>query len=369
MKKIAIVFLGNHYFDARCVNMIKTLSKKKCSVTIYSTSQKSKKTVKIFNDFVSEIYIKPCSLSIMKYVDWTIKVYREIHKSSYNYVIAGDLYSLFPLVLRKKNYKVIYDSREIYTRLSAHINKPIKNTIIFLVEKFCIAKINKIIVTAQSDLDYLKNIYSTQKISYKIIYNYPLRLFIKLNSSFLRDHFNIDKKNTILLYQGVLQKHRGIIQLMKIVQKTQNTVGVIIGDGEYIKEIQLYIQKHHLSSRIFLLPAVPYPKLLKITSAADIGVSLVSPVSLSNQFALPNKLFEYASSNLPILASNLPNIKKYISKYNLGWCVDSSDLQGQINIIQNYQNKKHQSLGCFNHNFFYWESQENDFYNFIIRDE
>ncbi len=369
MKKIAIVFLGNHYFDARCINMVKTLSKKNCSVTIYSSSQKSKKTIKVFNNLVSEVYIKPCSLSIIKYLDWTIKVYYEINKRSYDYVIASDLYSLFPLVLRKKNYETIYDSREIYTRLSAHINKPIKNTIISFVEKFCIAKINKVIITAQSDLDYLKKIYSTQKISYKIIYNYPLKFFIKLNSSFLRDRFNIDKKNTVLLYQGVLQKHRGIIQLIKIVQKTQNTVGVIIGGGEYTKEIQRYIQKHHLNSRIFLLPAVPYSELLKITSSADVGISLVSPISLSNQFALPNKLFEYASSKLPILASNLPNIKKYISKYNLGWCVDSADLQGQINIIKNFQNKKHQSPGCSSYNFFYWESQEDDFYDFIIHDE
>ena len=155
MKKFAIVFLGNHCFDARCVNMIKTLSKKKCSVTIYSTS---KKPGKIFNDFVSEIYIKNHPFSIIKYLDWAAKIYREINKRSYDYVLAGDLYSLLPLVLRKKNYKVIYDSREIYTQLSAHINNPIKNKIISLVEKFCIKKTNKIIVTAQSDLDYLKKI-------------------------------------------------------------------------------------------------------------------------------------------------------------------------------------------------------------------
>ena len=109
--------------------MIKTLSKKKCSVTIYSTS---KKPGKIFNDFVSEIYIKNHPFSIIKYLDWAAKIYREINKRSYDYVLAGDLYSLLPLVLRKKNYKVIYDSREIYTQLSAHINNPIKKTVLFL---------------------------------------------------------------------------------------------------------------------------------------------------------------------------------------------------------------------------------------------
>lgn len=369
MKKIAIVFLGDHYFDARCINMIKTLSAKKCSVTIYSTSKKIKKPLKIFNDRVSEVYIKNHSVSMVKYLDWTLKIYRKINKKSYDVVIASDLYSLLPLVLRKNNHQTVYDSREIYTKLSAHINKPIKNKIISLVEKFCVKKINKIIVTAQSDLDYLKKLYPKQKISYKTIYNYPLKSFIKLNSSFLRNHLKINKKNTILLYQGVLQKHRGIIQLMKIVQNTTNTVGVIIGSGEYKKHILDYIQKHNLNSTVRLLPAVTYPQLLKITSSADIGVSLINPNSISNKFALPNKIFEYSASGLPVLSSSIPNINKHILKYNLGWSVEFSDLQEQIKIISNYQNNKKKPYNTLDGDAFYWEFQEDVFFNFLTTNE
>lgn len=369
MKKIAIVFLGSHYFDARCINMVKTLSKKNCSVTIYSSSKELEPPIKIFNTLVREIYIKNYSLSIIKYLNWSIKICREINKESYDAIIASDLYSLIPIVLKKNNYKVIYDSREIYTKLSAHVKNPIKNKIISLVERFCIKKTNKIIVTAKSDLDYLKKIYPKNKILYKIIYNYPLRSFVELNSNFFRNNLNIDKKNIILLYQGVLQKNRGIIQLMKIIQKTKNSVGVIVGNGEYKKNIQNYIKRHGLHSCIHLLPAIPYPQLLKVTSSADIGVALINPNSLSNQLALPNKLFEYAVSGLPVLASSLPNIKKHILKYNLGWAISSDDLQGQINIIKSLQNNIKQPSLAPNYNSFYWESQENDFYNFIINDK
>jgi len=368
MKKIAIVFLGSHYFDARCINMIKTLGKKNCSVTIYSTTKELSPPIKIFNSSLREVYIKNCSLSLIKYLDWSIKIYREIDKESYDVIIASDLYSLFPIVLKKNNCRIIYDSREIYTRLSAHVKNPIKNKIISLVESFCIKKINKIIVTAKSDLDYLKKTYSKNKISYKIIYNYPLKSFVKLNSNFFRNNLNIDKKDIILLYQGVLQKNRGIIQLIKIIKKTRNTTGVIIGGGEYKKTIQHYIKKNNLRSCVHLLPAMPYPKLLKITSSADIGVALINPNSLSNQLALPNKFFEYAVSGLPILVSSLPNIKKYILKYNLGWFIDHDDLQGQINIIKRLQNNTNKPPVAARDRSFYWESQENDFYNFIIND-
>ena len=369
MRKIAIVFLGSHYFDARCINMIRTLSKKNCSVTIYSSSKKLNPPVKIFNTLVREVYIKTSSLPVIRYLDWLIKIYREVNKESYDTIIASDLYSLLPIVLKKNNYRVIYDSREIYTKLSIHVKNPIKNKIISIVERFCIKKINKIMVTAKSDLDYLKNIYSKNKISYKIIYNYPLKSFVVLNSNFFRNKLNIDKKNTILLYQGVLQKNRGIIQLIKIIQKTQNTVGIIIGSGEYKKNIQNYIKKHNLRSCVHLLPAIPYPQLLQITSSADLGIALINPNSLSNQLALPNKLFEYAVSGLPVLASSLPNIRKYILKYNLGWSIDHNDLQGQVNIIKSLQNNTKQAPAAHSYSSFYWESQENDFYSFIINDE
>ena len=93
---------------------------------------------------VREVYIKTSSLSVIRYLDWLIKIYREVNKESYDTIIASDLYSLLPIVLKKNNYRVIYDSREIYTKLSIHVKSPIKNTIISIVERFCIKKINNV---------------------------------------------------------------------------------------------------------------------------------------------------------------------------------------------------------------------------------
>ena len=51
---------------------------------------------------------------------------------------------------------------------------------------------------------------------------------------------------------------------------------------------------------------------------------------------LPNKLFEYAFSNLPVIASNLPDIAKLVSDYGLGICVDTNadGLHGLLLFIQ-----------------------------------
>tara|TARA_Y100000590_G_scaffold456501_1_gene607224 strand:- start:3885 stop:4991 length:1107 start_codon:yes stop_codon:yes gene_type:complete len=364
MKKIALVFWGNYLFDARCMNMIDSLASVGCHITIYNNQPENysclhkKNNLKIIN-------IQPSSLPVIKYIDWIQKVYRKIKKTSFDTIIAADFYSLVPLSLIKNNHQTIYDSREIYSKLSAHINSPIKNIIIKACERYCVKKINKIIVTAYSDQKYLSNIYPNKNLVYKIIYNYPLKKNIKKRSSYLRDKFSFSSNTTILLYQGVIQKNRGILQLVKIVKNTENTAGVIVGGGEFKRTVKQHIKKQKLCSRIFFLHPAPYLELFKITSSADIGVALIRPVGLSNQYALPNKLFEYALSGIPTLASNLQNMHKVINRHNLGWCVDSKDLKHQIQLIKNYQ-KSGYSLEQEKLSRFSWEYQHDAFINFVL---
>ena len=365
MKKVALIFLGNHLYDARCINMINSVASKNHVISIYSAGNSSPFFSN--NQKINEYCIPFSSTPCVKYLSWILKVYSHLRMQSYDVVIAADLYSLIPSCLLSKKTSIVYDSREIYTKLSIHFNRPLINWLIATVEWFCMKRVNKIIVTAKSDQRYLQKSYNTSAISFCRICNFPSSSLVLQKSSFLRDALNVPKNTTILLYQGVVQKNRGILQLVKIIEKTHQTVAVVLGNGPYCGLLKQYIKKKNLQNRVFMLSAVPYYKLLQVTSSADIGVSLVRPVGLSNLYALPNKLFEYALSGIPTLASNLPNIKKYIDKYPLGWCVNDSDLSCQIEIIKNYQSRGF-SLLSFSQSkaLFCWELQEADFLKFIF---
>ncbi len=47
---------------------------------------------------------------------------------------------------------------------------------------------------------------------------------------------------------------------------------------------------------------------------------------------MPNKLFEYAFSQIPVLASNFPDISEVVKQYNLGICSEltSEDIYKSI---------------------------------------
>lgn len=52
------------------------------------------------------------------------------------------------------------------------------------------------------------------------------------------------------------------------------------------------------------------------------GVSLVQDTCLNHRFALPNKLFDYLAAGVPVLASDLPEIRSIVEGYNVGKTVD-----------------------------------------------
>ena len=81
---------------------------------------------------------------------------------------------------------------------------------------------------------------------------------------------------------------------------------------------------HHVKS-------VPIKELLEYTSSATIGCVLTIDNCLNHKYSLPNKFFEYAMAGLPILVSDLPEMRKLVEKYDCGVVCESISPQGVIN--------------------------------------
>ncbi len=66
----------------------------------------------------------------------------------------------------------------------------------------------------------------------------------------------------------------------------------------------------------------------KLTLKAHLGVTLEKATNLNYHFALPNKLFDYISCNLPVLTCDLPEIKNIVEKYGIGLTI--SEIKAEI---------------------------------------
>ncbi|SVE22653.1 uncharacterized protein METZ01_LOCUS475507, partial [marine metagenome] len=218
-------------------------------------------------------------------------------------VIASDLYSMVPIAQNKKQLqsKIIYDSREIYTQLAGLINKPIIQKLWSWYEKQYISKINCVLANAEIDQTYLNTLYPDVRI--EVIKNLPGQSFLQSNKINLKELLCLNEQQKIFIYQGKFHNGRGIRFAIKCISSLKETVLVLIGDGPMKTQYIDCAKKYNMEDRVFFIDSVPYEELANFSNSAYIGLSLIQPISKSYENALPNKLFEYAVSGLPVICS------------------------------------------------------------------
>lgn len=141
-------------------------------------------------------------------------------------------------------------------------------------------------------------------------------------TKYLRKKFGIPDSSTVLIYVGILAEGRGLRHCVKACQvnPSEDLHIVFVGYGPLERWIS---NKAASSYAIHLHEPVPHDELEILISECDFGLCLIENVSLSDYFCLPNKLFEYAFSGVPVIASDFPEIKKLVESYDLGVCVQT----------------------------------------------
>ena len=330
--KVLIIFWGNPMYDGRCMNMINQLSK--TNQTLYCLGVGEKYEEIKNNNYKIELISKAClQSSLTKYFKFFKIVKRKIRKINPNIIIAADLYSMIPAAkIKKNNYLLIYDSRELYTKLGGLRNKPLIQFFWKYYEKKYIYKADCTLVTATIDKNYLVNLYG--KIKIKLFKNLPGKHFLNSKTFDLKRELCLSQNKKILLYQGKLHYGRGIRFVLKCMKGIQNVVLVIIGDGPMKETYIKSAKKYNLEDRLYFIDAVPYLELAKYSSSAYIGLSVIQPISKSYENALPNKLFEYTVSGLPFICSNLSAMQEAVNDLKSGIAIQYNNGNEFINAYE-----------------------------------
>ncbi len=350
-KSVVLIFLGDFFFDARCINMANTIIDAGMDINIIDAGNSD-------NNYHGKPihHISLPERGLIKYLKFHLRVKNILTKLQPEIIIAGDLYSL-PASTSIKKAHIVFDSRELYTQLAGLNTKPVRQYFWSWIEKKHITKVRSVLVTAPGDGIILNKIYKILNID--TIYNFPSQKLKPTGKLSLRKKLNLPQKKIIFLYQGVLHEGRGIKQMIQLLLHFKNAHAVIIGKGCYKNELKNYTQTLGLANRTHFYGAVPYLELLELSADANIGFSLIKPISKSYEQALPNKLFEYALAGIPIIASKLPEMEKIINKYQIGYTVDYDDLEAQIQVIKNILDENNRTeIQQIAEQHLVWESQE-----------
>ena len=109
------------------------------------------------------------------------------------------------------------------------------------------------------------------------------------------------------------------------------SVIIFMGYGVLSKLIKDYSK---LSSNIFYHEAVKIHDVLNYTKAADYGINFLGNTCLNHYYCMPNKIFEYLMAELPLITSNLKDVKIFVEENNIGEVLQTNDVYGLLHAIE-----------------------------------
>jgi glycosyltransferase involved in cell wall biosynthesis len=230
---------------------------------------------------------------------------------------------------------IIYDAHELESRKNGQTKILSKFT--FLIEKISWKYLDLFITVSPSIVQWYEAKLGPKK--NLIVLNAPQFSSNKSHqksSEYFRLRFNIPNNKKIYLYLGIIGKGRGIEMYLKIFESIDIDAHVVfMGFGDLVGQVT---ERSKYCKKIHYHPRVPHEEIVAISSSADYGLLIIENVSLSDFYCLPNKLFEYAFSGLPVIASNFPDMMKVIEDYELGICCSVS-IEEVSKIIEKLENE------------------------------
>jgi glycosyltransferase involved in cell wall biosynthesis len=141
----------------------------------------------------------------------------------------------------------------------------------------------------------------------------------------LHEAFGLPSSAAVVLFQGGLLPGRhleALVDAMALVRAPSAHL-VFLGDGPMVKKLRRRAERAGVGKRIHFHGAVPQHELLRFTASADLGLIPYQATCLNNLYCTPNKLFEYIAAGVPIVASDLPELRRVIGDNGIGLIIDA----------------------------------------------
>ena len=229
---------------------------------------------------------------------------------------------IIPLALLLKlvtRAKIIYDAHENYERkilnrgwIPKLLRKPV-SFIFSLFERFSSRFFDYIFVADNLGFEKFKRINK----NVEFIGNFPLLL--KVNT--------IRRRGTKIkcVYAGTLSRDRGLYKMVEAMKHVKSNVELwIVGKFENWKDKEIIKN----NKKITYLGEKPWPEVFDVLAECDIGLNLLQPVpAYIDSAENTTKIFEYMATELPVISSNFPGLRKIIEKNKAGICVAPENIK------------------------------------------
>ena len=260
------------------------------------------------------------------YAQYNLRLFRFLLFAKADILLSNDLDSLPAnyLASKIKRIPLVYDSHEYFTGVPELVHRPGIQRIWKKIESMILPHLRYTYTVNDSIARLYNEEYGT---SFFSIRNVPEpRRYPQRDRALLRRdrHLPADKKIVILQGAGI-NIQRGAEEAVLAMQYLENVLLLIVGGGDVMPVLKALVQEHKLEDKVRFEGKKSPTDLAFYTESADLGLSLDKDTNLNYRYSLPNKLFDYIHAGIPVLASNLPEVRKIVEQYGIGKIAESHD--------------------------------------------
>ncbi len=269
------------------------------------------------------------------YAELNIRLYLFLIFKKAHVLYSNDLDTLpanyFASKLKPRS-RLIYDTHELFTEVPELENKKFAKNTWLRIEQFIFPKLDYIITVNESIAKIFERKYGK---SILVVRNVPEKY--ENRNPLSKSKLGLPNREFILIVQGSgLNVDRGIEEAVLSMQFIDDAVLLIVGNGDVIPKVKEMVNREKLSDKVKFFDKRPYQEMMQLTSNANLGLTLDKPLSDNYKYSLPNKLFDYIQAGIPVLSSQLIELRKIIDKYEIGCFVETvtpEEIARSINLL------------------------------------
>jgi len=219
------------------------------------------------------------------------------------------------LKLMRLGKKVIFDvHEEVPDQIMSkpYLSEPLKKIISYLyrkTEKYVIGKLSGV-VTATS---HIRERLEKKNPVIEDIKNYPVTVAPQVTEK--------RKKENAVCYVGTIAEHRGILEMLEVIDKD---VRLLLAGRFEDESIKKKCFRHEHWKYVDYVGFVDNREVKDVLAKAKAGMVVLHKLK-RYEYSLPVKLFEYMEAGLPVIVSDIPFWCEIINDAKCGICVDPLD--------------------------------------------
>lgn len=316
MKRVIVSVTNDISTDQRVHKVCTTLKQMNYDVTVIG--RKLKNSIPLNRNYKTVRFNLFFNKGVLFYAEYNLSLFLKLLFVKKDILLANDLDTLLPnyLVSKVSNTTLVYDSHELFTEVPELVNRPAKQKIWLNIENKILPNLKNCYTVCNSISNYYNLKYNT---SFKVIKNVPFSINNVEKGSF---PFSTENEK-VIIYQGALNIGRGLELIIDTIPFIDNALLVIIGSGDIESLLYEKVRLLNLENKVKFISKKEPQELKKLTALADLGLSIEEDLGLNYRYALPNKLFDYIQAEVPVLVSNLTEMKSVVEEYKIGEIVNS----------------------------------------------